>query len=284
MISLKNHMKTTILMAGLMALVMLVGAQWGAQGLTIAFVLGGLMNVVAFFFSDKLAIAAMQAREVTDQTAPELVGMVRKLSARANLPMPRVYVCPHDAPNAFATGRSPRRSAVAVTQGLLRLSDEAELEGVIAHELAHIKNRDTLISCIAATIAGVLGYMANWFFLFGGGAREGRHPLLGLLTVLLAAAGAAVIRSMISRTREYAADEVGASIAGTPEGLMSALRKLDAYSRQIPLIQPNPAQNNLFIVEPLAGVSRGLTNLFATHPPVEKRIAALSRRRGSMLR
>lgn len=277
MISFANHMKTAILMAAMMGLFLVVGGQWGTGGMTIALIMGGFMNVVAWFFSDKLAIAAMQAREVNPQAAPELYGMVQRLAQRAELPMPRVYICPHDAPNAFATGRSPRKAAVAVTQGLLRIADQRELEGVIAHELAHIKNRDTLISCIAATIAGVLAYMAQWFFFMGGGRREGSHPLLGFLVVILAAVGAALIRAMISRTREFAADEVGAQIAGTPDGLASALLKLDAAARRIPLVQPNPAQNNLFIVEPFSGGSASLMNLFATHPPTEARVAALRR-------
>ena len=162
-----------------------------------------------------------------------------------------------------------------MTQGLLRLMNQQEVEGVIAHELAHIKNRDTLISCISATIAGVLAFIAQWFWFMGGGRREGGHPLLGFLTVILAAVGAAVVKAMISRTREFAADEVGAKIVGHSSGLESALARLDAYSRQIPLVQPNPAQNNLFIVEPLAGGGRSLVNLFATHPPTEQRIKAL---------
>lgn len=277
MISFANHMKTVLLLGAMMGLIMVVGAQWGQQGLIFAFIFGGLMNIIAWFFSDTIAMKAMQGREVDESTAPELVGMVRELSQRAGLPMPRVFICPHDAPNAFATGRSPRKGAVAVTQGLLRLMDSREVEGVIAHELAHIKNRDTLISCVAATIAGVLAMLAQSFFWFGGGRREGSHPLLGLLVVILAAVGAAVIRAMISRTREFGADEVGAKIAGSPDGLISALTKLDAYSRRIPLVQPNPAQNSLFIVEPLAGGVKSLVNIFATHPPVEARVAALRR-------
>lgn len=275
MVSLTNQIKTAALLGLLMGLFLLVGSAWGKEGLIVALVFGGMMNVIAWFFSDRIAVAAMQGREVDERSAPELVGMVRRLSEQAGLPMPRVYVCPHDAPNAFATGRSPSKAAVAVTQGLLRLMDGREVEGVIAHELAHIRNRDTLISCIAATIAGVLAWMAQMFFFFGGGRREGSHPLLALLTVIIAAVGAAVIQAMISRTREFAADEAGARIAGSPDGLISALLKLDAYSRRIPLVQPNPAQNNLFIVEPLAGGARSLVNLFATHPPVEARVAAL---------
>jgi heat shock protein HtpX len=275
MISFKNHMKTTFLLALMMGIFVLAGSHWGQQGMIIALVLGGMFNVAAWFFSDTLAMKAMRATEVSEAEAPELHAMVRRLSERAGIPMPRVYICPHDAPNAFATGRSPRKAAVAVTQGFLRIADSRELEGVMAHEIAHIKNRDTLISCIAATIAGVLAYMAQMFFWFGGGRREGGHPLLGFLTIILAAVGAAVVQSLISRTREYAADEAGAQIAGSPEGLISALQKLDAYSRRIPLEQPNPAMNNLFIVEPFSRAGRSLLSLFATHPPVEARVQAL---------
>lgn len=273
----KNNIKTALLMGAMFGLVLLVGSFWGQRGLIVAGVFGGLMNVVAWFFSDKIAIASMQGREVDMNSAPELYEMVDRLRQRAGLPMPRVYVCPHDAPNAFATGRSPNKAAVAVTQGLLRAMDKRELEGVIAHELAHIKHRDTLTSCIAATIAGTLATLAQFFFFFGGGGnnREGGHPLLGLLTVIIAAVGAALIQAMISRTREFAADAEGAIIAGTPVGLAGALNKLDMLARRIPLVQPNPAANNLFIIEPFGGGS--LRNLFATHPPVEARIAALEK-------
>lgn len=273
----RNNIKTALLMGAMFGLVLLVGSFWGRSGLIMAGVFGGLMNVVAWFFSDKIAIASMQGREVDMNSAPELYEMVDRLRQRAGLPMPRVYVCPHDAPNAFATGRSPSKAAVAVTQGLLRAMDKRELEGVIAHELAHIKHRDTLTSCIAATIAGTLATLAQFFFFFGGGGsnREGGHPLLGLLTVVIAAVGAALIQALISRTREFAADAEGAIIAGTPVGLAGALNKLDMLARRIPLVQPNPAANNLFIIEPFGGGS--LRNLFATHPPVEARIAALEK-------
>ena len=272
-----NHIKTAVLLGALMGLFLWAGyAIGGTQAMVPALILGGLMNLGAWFFSDKIAIKAMQGREVTAQNAPELYGIVDELRRRGGLPMPKVYICPHDAPNAFATGRNPRHAAVAVTQGIMRLLDREELEGVIAHELAHIKNRDTLISCIAATVAGVLAMVAQWFFLFGGGRREGSHPLLGFLTVIVAAFGAALIKAAISSSREFIADADGAAIAGTPNGLAGALAKLDAMSRRIPLEQPNPAQNNLFIVEPLAG-GRTLMNLFATHPPTEQRIAALRR-------
>jgi heat shock protein HtpX len=278
-----NHAKTAMLMGGLMGLFILVGAQWGMGGMVFALVIGLVMNVGAFLFSDTIAVKAMQGREVTAQGGPgipgamspqELYATVDRLRQRAGLPMPRVYVCPHDAPNAFATGRSPKRSAVAVTQGLMRMLDRDELEGVIAHELAHIKNRDTLISTISATIAGVLAFVAQWsFFLMP--SREGGNPLVMLLSVIIAAVGAAVIKAMISRSREFIADADGAEIAGSPHGLIGALAKIDHAARRIPLRQPNPAQNNLFIIEPLAGGGNTLMRLFASHPPTEKRIAAL---------
>lgn len=277
MVSFANNLKTVLLMGGLMGLFVAVGSIYGVNGMIVALVVGGLMNVVTWFFSDKIALAAMQGREVTAETGGEFYRMVDELRRRANLPMPRVYICPHEAPNAFATGRGPSRAAVAVTEGALRLLDRREMEGVIAHELAHIKNRDTLISCVAATIAGVLAFVAQWgMFLGGGNNREnGVNPLVTILTVIIAAVGAALIKAMISRSREFVADADGARIAGSPQGLVSALQKLNAYSQRIPLVQPNPAQNNLFIVEPFVG--RTLTNLFATHPPVEARVEALQR-------
>jgi heat shock protein HtpX len=282
-VSFANQFKTTLLLGAMIALFVAVGAIWGQSGMIAGLILGGSMNVIAWFFSDRIAIAAMQGREVTAQSAPQLWHTVDRLRQRAGLPMPRVYLCPHDAPNAFATGRSPARSAVAVTQGLLRMVDQSELEGVIAHELAHIRNRDTLISCIAATIAGVLAFVAQWFFFLGGGSNRETHPLVGFLVVIVAALGAALLKAMISRTREFAADAAGAHIAGETRGLASALLKLDAYSRRIPLMQPNPAQNSLFIVEPLAGAGRTLVNLFATHPPTEARVAALERLRQDLI-
>lgn len=274
-----NNLKTVFLLGALTALFVLVGAQWGREGMTIALIFGGAMNLGAWFFSDKIALAAMRGREVDESSAPELVGMVDRLRRAANLPMPKVYICPHEAPNAFATGRSPRKAAVAVTKGCLRLLDERELEGVLAHELAHVKHRDTLISCIAATIAGVLAYLAQWGFFFMGGRREGGNPLVMIVTVIMAALAAAMIKAMISRSREFVADEGGARIAGSPDGLISALRKLEQYSKQIPLIQPNPAQNNLFIIEPFTG-AKTLMSLFASHPPTELRVRALERLRG----
>lgn len=274
MIRMLNNVKTAVLLGGLMGLCLAVGSMWGQQGMLVALVIGGLMNVIAWFFSDKIAIAAMRGREVDANTGGDYYRLVDELRRRANLPMPRVYVCPHEAPNAFATGRSPAKAAVAVTQGALRLLTHDELAGVIGHELAHIKNRDTLTSCIAATIAGTLAYLAHWGMFLGiGRDRERGNPLVALLVMLMAAVGAALIQAAISRSREFVADADGARIAGTPDGLINALQKLEAYSKLLPLDQPNPAQNNLFIVEPFTGSS--VLRLFATHPPTEERVRAL---------
>jgi heat shock protein HtpX len=239
----------------------------------VAGVFAVVMNFGAWFFSDRIAVGAMRGRPVDAATAPDLHAMVRRLADRAELPMPKVYVCPQEAPNAFATGRNPEHAAVAVTRGALALLGPEELEGVLAHELAHIRNRDTLTSTVAATVAGIFSMLAYSAMFFGGGSRQGGHPFAGLAVILLGGLGAALIKAMISRSREYVADADGARIAGTPRGLASALRKLDAVSRQVPMHNPNPAMNNLFIVEPFMG--RSLTNLFATHPPIEKRIDAL---------
>ena len=277
-----NNIKTVLLLGALFGLFLLVGSFYGKTGLIFAGVFGVVTNFAAWFFSDTIAIKAMQGREigpnggvVAGVDTTRIYRSVERLSQNAGMPMPRVYLCPHDAPNAFATGRSPSKAAVAVTRGLAKTMNDAELDGVVAHELAHIKHRDTLISTVAATVAGVLAMVAQFAFFFGGGRREGAHPFLGIIVVIVAAVGAAVIKGMISRTREFAADAEGAHIAGSPDGLASALEKLDALSRRVPLVQPNPAQNNLFIVEPLAGGSRSLVNLFATHPPTEARIARL---------
>jgi heat shock protein HtpX len=275
-----NNAKTAILLGGLMGLFVAVGGLMGQQYLWIGLIFGGIVNLVAFFYSDKIAIKAMRGRELTAETGGDLYQMVDRLRQRAELPMPKVYLCPHEAPNAFATGRSPKHAAIAFTQGAVNLLSPAELEGVAAHELAHVKNRDTLISTVAAMIAGTLAFIAQYSFWFMLGSRRGGgNPFVLFFGIILAAVGAAVIRAMISRTREFQADAIGAQIAGSPDGLMSALQKLEGYSRRIPLRQPNPAQNNLFIIEPLAGTSRTLVNLFATHPPTEKRLEALARLR-----
>lgn len=276
MVAFKNNLKTAFLLAALFGLCVWVGGMLGSQqGMIIGAVIAVVMNFSAWFFSDRIAIASMHGKEVDERSAPDLYAMVRRLADRAGLPMPRVYICPQEAPNAFATGRSPRRAAVAVTQGALRLLDTHELEGVMAHELAHIKNRDTLTSTIAGTVAGIFSMLAQWGLLFGGGGgnREGGHPFAALLVIILGAVGAALIKAMISRSREFVADADGAKIAGTPMGLASALQKLESVARRVPLHTANPAMNNMFIVEPFVG--RTLTQMFASHPPTHKRIEAL---------
>ncbi|HLP84842.1 MAG TPA: M48 family metalloprotease [Phycisphaerales bacterium] len=276
MTRLINTSKTFVLMLGMMGLFLLVGSMYGQNGMLIAVIIGGITNVIAWFFSDKIAIASMRGVEVTADTpgpGGDLYRMVDQLRQRANLPMPRVYICPQQAPNAFATGRSPSKAAVAITEGALRLLTKEEVAGVMAHELAHVKNRDTLTSCITATIAGVLAYIAQWGMFFGGN-RENGNPLAGILVFIFAAVGAAILKAMISRSREYVADHDGAMIAGSPNGLISALQKLEVYGKQIPLQTANPAQNNMFIVEPLI-TTRGLLSLFSSHPPTENRIVAL---------
>jgi heat shock protein HtpX len=272
-----NNVKTALLMGGLMGLFLLVGSFYGQQGMIFALAFGGIANVIAWFFSDKIAIATMRGQEVPADAGGvpgELYHIVDEMRQRAGLPMPRVYICPQQAPNAFATGRSPSKAAVAVTEGALQVLSLDELRGVIGHELAHVKNRDTLTSAIAATVAGVLAYLAHWGFLLGGRSREG-NPLLLLVTIIFAPVAAVIIQAMISRSREYVADADGSQFAGGPAGLISALQKLEAYSQRVPMDNPNPAQNSMFIVEPFTG--RSLMNLFATHPPMEKRIAALRR-------
>ncbi len=275
MTALVNNLKTVVLMGVLTGIVVAVGGLLGQQFLLPFLFIAIAMNVGMWFFSDRIAIAAMHGREIDERTGGDLYRMVDSLRRRAGLPMPRVYLCPHDAPNAFATGRSPRHAAVALTQGAVNLLSPQELEGVIAHELAHIKNRDTLTSCIAATASGVLATLAQWGFLLGGSGRQGTNPLVAMLAVVIAALGAAIIKAAISRSREFVADADGARIAGSPHGLASALLRLDAYARRIPLHQPNPAMNNLFIMEPLTG--NPVLRLFATHPPTEARVAALGR-------
>lgn len=272
-----NNIKTVLLLGALTGLIVAVGGAIGQQFLIPALIIGGLLNLGAWFFSDKIAIASMRGREVDEQSGGDLYRMVDELRRRAGLPMPRVYICPHEAPNAFATGRSPSKAAVAVTEGALKLLSRDELEGVIGHELSHVRNYDTLTATVAATVSGVLAMIAQWGFYLGGGRREGSNPLVFILTVIFAALGAALIKAAISRSREFVADAGGASIAGSPHGLVSALRKLDAYAHRIPLEQPNPAMNNLFIIEPMFGGSTVL-KLFATHPPTEARIAALLNR------
>ena len=277
-----NNAKTVVLLGLMTGLLVAVGGLMGRQYVVPFLFFAVLMNVGAWFFSDRIAIAAMRGKELTPETGGDLYRIIDELRQRAGLPMPRVYLCPHAAPNAFATGRSPKRAAVAFTQGCVDAMSPDELAGITAHELTHIKNRDTLTSCVAATIAGVLAAIAQWGFLLGLGRDRNSNPLIMLLVTIVAAVGAAMVKAAISRSREFVADAGAARIVGSPDGLISALRKLDAMSRRVPLVQPNPAQNNLFIVEPLANAAAGgggLVTLFATHPPTERRIAALMRLR-----
>jgi len=277
-----NQIRTTILLAVMTALILWVGQLIGGrQGMILALVLAGGMNFFSYWYSDKIVLKMYHAREVGPQQAPELYSIVRTLSQRSGLPMPKVYIIPQESPNAFATGRNPEHAVVAVTEGLLNLMDRREVEGVLAHELAHVKDRDILVSTIAATMAGaimMLATMARWSAMFGGARgndEEGGGGLgfIGLIVMsILAPLAALFIQMAISRSREYLADSEGAGIAGNPEGLASALEKLGAYSRRIPM-QANPSTAHMFIVNPLSG--KTLSSLFSTHPPLEERIRRL---------
>jgi len=278
-----NHLKTVALLAALTALLLWLGEHFGGRGgLVLALLFAGLMNFGAWFFSDKIVLAMHGAREVSPAEAPSLHAVVEELAQEARMPKPRVYIIPAPQPNAFATGRSPRHSAVAVTEGLLRMMNKEELKGVIAHELTHIRNRDTLIMVVAATIAGAISMIAYWLrwglFLFGWGRdneRGGLAEALALLVVLILAPILAVlIQLAISRAREYAADEGASRLCNSPEGLISALQKIEmAVRRGIPLPQAQPTTSHLFIANPFGGA--GIAKLFMTHPPVEDRIRRL---------
>jgi heat shock protein HtpX len=277
-----NNLKTTVLLALIIALFAWVGAFFGGtRGLILGFMFGGMANLVAYFFSDKIALMSTGAQPVSESEAPKLYAIVRDLSEKAGLPMPRIYVTPQQAPNAFATGRNPSHSVVAVTQGILHLCNEQELTGVLAHEISHVKHRDMLISTVAATIAGAissLAYFAQWGLIFGGmgGGRDGDRRggnLLGLLLMIIVAPIAAMlIQLAISRSREYNADAAGGHLCGNPLWLAGALGKLEGYNRRIPM-DVSPAQSHLFIVQPL--IPGALAGLFSTHPPIQKRIALL---------
>ncbi len=276
-------LRTGILLILLSVLLVLAGGAIGGQGgLKIALGLAILINGISYFFSDKIALASSGAQRVSREQVPRLYEVMERLAAKALLPMPKLYVIPEQAPNAFATGRNPQHASVAVTHGLLELMNDEELEGVIAHELSHVRNYDILTSSIAATIAGAITYLASmgrWAMIFGGYGRDrdddrGGGGIATLLMIFLAPLAALMLQLFLSRTREFSADETGARMVGQPYGLISALQKLGAYNQRIPTTSLSPSTSALCIVKPLFG-SGGVSSLFSTHPPLEKRIQAL---------
>jgi len=281
---MNNVFKTTLLLTIMTILFMLVGQALGGQnGMLMALIFAAIMNFISYFFSDKIALAAYRAQPISRDDLPRVYNIVERLSQKVGLPTPKVYLIPTDSPNAFATGRNPQHASVAVTQGILGLLNDDELEGVIAHELGHVRNRDILISSIAATLAGAITWLASiarWGMIFGGfgGGRDERRGggFGALLMIVLAPFAAMLIQLAVSRSREYGADDTGAHWTGNPYALASALAKIDAYSKQRPLIA-SPSTAHLFIIQPfLGGMSFG--NLFSTHPPTAKRIERLTGR------
>jgi heat shock protein HtpX len=276
-----NQIKTLVLLATLTALLLFVGqALAGRGGFMIALMFAGVMNFAAYWWSDKFVLRMYGAQEIDQTQAPDLFALVRGLAQRAQIPMPRVYLIPQETPNAFATGRNPQHAAVAVTEGIMRLLERDELAAVLAHELGHVQNRDTLIMTVAATLAGALSHLANmamWGAMLGGGSsrdEEGSsNPLAGLLGIVLAPLAATLIQMAISRSREFAADEHGARLSGDPLALASALRKIESWSQRIPMTAGSPATAHLFIINPFSG--GGLVRLFSTHPSTEERVARL---------
>ncbi|KAA0892259.1 zinc metalloprotease HtpX [Oryzomonas rubra] len=275
-----NMLKTTLLMGLLTVLLVTIGAAIGGRGgMTMAFLLAAGMNFFSYWFSDKVVLSMYGARQIEEAGDPRFYGIVRRLAQRANLPMPKVYLIDSETPNAFATGRNPEHAAVAATTGIMRILGDDELAGVMAHELAHVKNRDILISTIAATFAGAITYlahMAQWAAIFGGGRRdddEGGGGVFGMiLMAILAPIAAMLVQMAISRSREFGADAGGASISGNPLSLANALQKLEMANQRIPM-EANTATAHMFIVNPLTG--GGLTTLFSTHPPIPERVARL---------
>lgn len=273
-----NMMKTAILMAAITGLFMAIGSLLGGQqGMMLALIVALGMNFFSYWFSDKLVLKMYNAQEVDETTAPQFYGMVRELAHKAGLPMPKVYLIHEDAPNAFATGRNPHNAAVAATTGIMRVLNERELRGVMAHELAHVKHRDILISTISATMAGAISMLANFAMFFGGRDSEGRpaNPIVGLLVMILAPLAASLIQMAISRAREFEADRGGAEISGDPQALASALQKIQRYAQGIPLeaAERHPETAQMMIMNPLSG--GGLRGLFSTHPATEERVARL---------
>ncbi|HEY6271268.1 MAG TPA: zinc metalloprotease HtpX [Terriglobales bacterium] len=278
-----NGLKTAFLLTLMTLLALLIGNYFGGQtGMVYAFIFAAVMNFVSYFFSDKIALRMYRAQPVTREQLPRVYQVVERLTGKIGIPMPKIYVIPTDSPNAFATGRNPKHASVAVTQGILQLLDDEELEGVLAHELGHVRNRDILTSSIAATLAGAITLIARmgaWGAMFsgyGGDSRDRRGGGLGaLLMLIVAPLAATLIQLWVSRTREYEADASGAHYTGNPYALARALQKLDAYSKRIPM-KASPSTAHLFIVEPLLGMNLG--NLFSTHPPIYKRIERLTGR------
>jgi len=275
-----NRLKTFILLAALTALILAIGQMIGGRGgMMLALIFAAVMNLGSYWFSDRIVLAMYHAQPVTEAEAPELFSIVRALTQRAGLPMPKVYVIPEEAPNAFATGRNPDHAAVAVTQGILRILSRDELAGVLGHELGHVRHRDTLVMAVAATIAGAISHLATmalWGGMLGGRHSdddEGGGPIAAIVGIIVAPFAAMLIQMAISRSREYLADDAGAEISGNPLFLATALRKLEASKQEIPMQSGSPATAHLFIVNPFAG--GGMAKLFSTHPATEERIARL---------
>ena len=271
-----NTFKTALLLTALTLLLMAVGRALGGQnGMLLALGIAAVTNFVAYFFSDKIALRTYRAQPVTREQLPRVYNVVERMTQKIGLPMPKIYVIPTDSPNAFATGRNPKHASIAVTEGILNLLNDEELEGVLAHELGHVNNRDILISSVAATIAGAITWLRYGAYFGGMGDRDDRRGGGGLLMLILAPIAAMLIQMAVSRSREYQADETGAHFTGNPYALASALAKLDADSRRVPMLG-TPSTAHLFIVQPLLGMSLG--NLFSTHPPIAKRIERLTGR------
>jgi heat shock protein HtpX len=275
----KNSFKTAILLAALGALFMGVGSIWGQGGLILGLGLGIVFVGGSYWFSDKVAVKAARAKPVSEQEAPQLYAIVRDLTQRAGMPMPAIYVAPASQPNAFATGRNEHHAAVAVTQGLLQVVDEHELRGVLAHEISHVRNRDILIGSVAATVALAITFLARiamWGAIFGGGGRgRDRNNVFGMLALMiLAPLAAGLLQMALSRSREYEADRSGAELIGTGEPLASALLKIDAYARQVPM-DIDPAHATAYIINPFAGRKVNFSNLYSSHPPTADRVARL---------
>jgi heat shock protein HtpX len=284
---MSNWFKTTLLLALLTGLLLWLGDLLGGQqGIVLALAFAAALNFGAYFFSDKIALAMHHAKPTDEASSPQLYAAVAELAQRASIPMPRLYLIPEAQPNAFATGRNPQHAAVAVTEGLLRIMDRDELKGVLAHELTHVLHRDILISSVAATIAGALAMLARMaafamMFSGRGGDRDDRGGMGGLFFIIVAPIAAMLIQLAISRSREFAADEGGAKLAGSPTGLVSALRKLGAYTQRIPMATAQPTTAHMMIANPFSG-GGGIAKLFSTHPPMEQRIARLEAMVGRM--